>query len=216
MKKTALLIVGLSLLAPAAYLWIVWPHLPATVPMHYDLNGNVDRYGSKNELWVLTGVLSGVALIVYLLFSNVHRLNAKLAVAENKERMQKIGLAVTVFIAVIQIWLVYVIGRGEPIQYIKFVLAAVGFLFAVIGNYMPNLKPNYVAGLRMPWTLENADNWRKTHQLAGKIWFAGGLLAALLCLLLPLFAAGIAMMVVITVMILIPAVYSYRLYKKSM
>ena len=29
---------------------------------------------------------------------------------------------------------------------------------------------------RTPWTLEDEDNWRKTHHLASKIWFIGGLI----------------------------------------
>ena len=94
----------------------------------------------------------------------------------------------------------------------KFV-SGTGLLFAVIGNYLPNLKPNYFAGLRLPWTLENADNWRKTHALAGKLWFAGGLFLAAICLFLPTVIAIITFFVVMTVITIIPCVYSYRLYK---
>ena len=31
-------------------------------------------------------------------------------------------------------------------------------------------------GIRLPWTLHSADNWNRTHRLAGVLWVAGGLL----------------------------------------
>jgi uncharacterized membrane protein len=51
-----------------------------------------------------------------------------------------------------------------------------GAFFAVLGNYMHSIKPNYFVGFRTPWTLESEDNWRKTHQLVSKVWVPGGLL----------------------------------------
>ena len=95
------------------------------------------------------------------------------------------------------------------------ILAGVGLLFAIIGNYLPNLRPNYFAGLRLPWTLENPENWKKTHALAGKLWFAGGLLLAVICLLMPDKIALIFFFVVTAIIIIIPCIYSYRLFKKQ-
>ncbi|MDP9040747.1 MAG: SdpI family protein, partial [Bacteroidota bacterium] len=97
----------------------------------------------------------------------------------------------------------------------RFILAGAGLLFAFIGNYMHNIKPNYFAGFRLPWTLENEENWKKTHALAGKLWFVGGIFISVICLLLPpkpSIAAFYTIMIVIT---LIPCVYSYRLYRKQ-
>ncbi|CAN5189886.1 hypothetical protein BH20BAC1_BH20BAC1_26170 [soil metagenome] len=90
-----------------------------------------------------------------------------------------------------------------------------GPLFALIGNYMPNLKPNYVAGYRISWTLNNADNWRKTHDFAGKSWFFGGLIMVVLCMLLPFETALVVFTIVVLALLIIPAVYSYKLHKKG-
>jgi uncharacterized membrane protein len=80
---------------------------------------------------------------------------------------------------------------------------------------MHNIKPNYFAGFRLPWTLENEDNWRKTHLLGGKLWFVGGLFIAVICLLLPPVASMVAFFTIMFTVVLIPAIYSYRLYKKQ-
>jgi uncharacterized membrane protein len=55
---------------------------------------------------------------------------------------------------------------------------------------MHSIKLNHFVGFRIPWALENEENWRKTHRLVGKIWLPGGLLVTVLCLLAPV-KAGI-------------------------
>jgi uncharacterized membrane protein len=111
--------------------------------------------------------------------------------------------------------IIYSSTRGSIEISIGLVFSGVGLLLAFIGNYFPNLKPNYFAGLRLPWTLENEDNWRKTHRLAGKIFFAGGLLLAVTCLFTPPVVSIIIFFTGTITMVVIPCVYSYRLYKKQ-
>ena len=98
---------------------------------------------------------------------------------------------------------------------IRYVFAGVGLLFSFIGNYMHTIRPNYFAGFRVPWTLNNEDNWRKTHLLGGKLWFAGGLVISLVSILLPDTISIIAFFTITMTLVIIPLVYSYRLYKGS-
>lgn len=214
MKYKLFLSVALALAIPFIYLAGIWSSLPETVPLHFDFKGNIDRYGSKNDVLITVPALSLVGLLVYVLLSNVHRISKK-APVENKSRMQKIALAVLFFITLVQCWLLYIMQTGTLGVSVKFILAAVFLLFAVIGNYMPNLKPNYVAGFRLPWTLNSETNWRKTHDVAGRVWFAGGLLCMLICLLLPFQTALAAAGVLFFIMLMLPAIYSYRLFKQA-
>ncbi|HTD42217.1 MAG TPA: SdpI family protein, partial [Mucilaginibacter sp.] len=93
-------------------------------------------------------------------------------------------------------------------------LPVVGLLFAFIGNIMHSIKPNYFAGVRTPWTLEDDDTWRATHRLAGKLWFTGGIALTIAVLLLPVKAGMIVFMSMIAILVLIPVIYSYIYYKK--
>jgi uncharacterized membrane protein len=91
-----------------------------------------------------------------------------------------------------------------------------GLLFLVLGNYMYSVKPNYFIGFRVSWTLQNEDNWRKTHQLAGKLWVAGGLLITLASLLLPTIPGIIVSGIILLAMIIAPGVFSYRYYRQHL
>ncbi|MBR5756153.1 MAG: SdpI family protein, partial [Firmicutes bacterium] len=58
-----------------------------------------------------------------------------------------------------------------------------GAVFTIVGNYLPKARQNYTVGIRTPWTLEDEDNWNRTHRLAGFLWVAAGLLTIVLTLL---------------------------------
>jgi uncharacterized membrane protein len=58
-------------------------------------------------------------------------------------------------------------------------------------------------------------NWRKTHQLGSKIWMIGGMLIAVSSPFLPNTSGFIFSMIVLSVMVVYPIVFSYRLFKKS-
>lgn len=87
----------------------------------------------------------------------------------------------------------------------------IGLLLTAMGNYLPKCPPNYTVGIRLPWTLADEDNWKKTHRLGGYVMMAGGLLLTVTALT-PWKAAAA---VLVPAMVLIPCGYSFYLYKKS-
>ena len=214
MDKILKRIIWLFIIAPAVYLAIVWNTVPETVAMHANLKGEVDRYGSKNELITMTLILTLVNAAVYLLLPQVYRIDPKRYAAENKSRLHRIAFAVSVFIAAVLCLLIYS-SIHESIKFSsRFILAGVGLLFAVIGNYMYNIKPNYFAGIRLPWTLNNDENWKKTHLLGGKLMFGGGLLIAIISLFTSFYLSIIILFGILSIIILITCIYSYKLYRK--
>jgi uncharacterized membrane protein len=89
-------------------------------------------------------------------------------------------------------------------------------MIAALGNYMYNIKPNYFAGFRLPWTLESEENWKYTHRLAGRMWFAGGLLLTVLAFFLSEKAGFNVLMIITAIIVVVPTVYSYRFYKQNL
>jgi len=201
--------------APLIYLAFVWNRLPDTIAIHFDLHGNPDRYGSKKELIGVAAILIAMNICLYFLLTNIHRIDPKKQAVENKSRLIRMAFALVVFISAILIVIIYSSIKGAFQFSISYIFAGVGLLFAVMGNYFINIKPNYFAGFRVPWTLENAENWRQTHYLAGRLWFGAGLFLCLLCPFLPPIAAMIIFFVITITITIIPIVYSYRMYKKQ-
>jgi len=215
MKIVLRRLIWLIMLLPAVYLAIVWTGIPQTVPMHFDLKGNVDQYGTKTDLLIMTAVLTSLNMLAYLAILNIYKIDPKKYAAQNKERLQRIGFSVALYLAAVSAMLIYVISTNHVDVVMKFVFIAMGLLFALIGNNMYNLKPNYFAGMRLPWTLENEDNWRATHHVAGRLWFFGGFVIALLAFVLDEQWSVYSTFIALSFLVLIPVIYSYRYYKRS-
>jgi uncharacterized membrane protein len=216
MKKTSTLetlFVFLIICIPILYTISVYPSLPKTIPIHFDLEGNANGFADKDSLWFIMLLMSGVSAGTYLLIRNLPKIDPKRTAGQSPELFHKIALVLVIFLCAISIMIVYASANGSvKINILMFPL--LGLLFAILGNYMHSIKPNYFVGFRTPWTLENEDNWRKTHQLVGKIWVPGGLFLTISSLLLPAKPAFIVFITIVILMVVIPGIYSYLYYKK--
>jgi uncharacterized membrane protein len=90
------------IIIPSVYLAIVWNKLPDKIAMHFDIHGNADKFDSKNEFLLFMGIMLAVSSGIYLLLTNIYRIDPKKYAAENKNRLQKIAFAVVIFLSVIE------------------------------------------------------------------------------------------------------------------
>ena len=189
--------------------------LPDQIPVHYNVAGEIDRWGSKYEELVLGVCFSLSGWILWL----VSRFSGAFADTET-ERVQAranahivrvIGIAVQLFLTVLEV--VMLIGAAQEaaagavvssIPFYKIMGIGCGILFLVLGNIMPKTKPNPIMGVRLPWLEDHPEAWRKS-QRAGGIAFAA---AGALCLVLSLFLQGAALFWVIMICALGAAVVS--------
>lgn len=90
-----------------------------------------------------------------------------------------------------------------------------GLLALAIGNYLPKTRRNSTIGIKIKWTLENDENWNATHRFGGKVWTAAGV-GFLIAALLPEGISMVSAFVLIAVMVVLPTVYSYRVYRRQL
>jgi len=199
-------------LIPIFYLVYIFPSLPKLVPLKFDAEGNPIRFGTQTEFLWTQVLIQGIAVFVYLLVKFVPSIDPKKNAKYSSTSFKKIALAVIFFVSAINIVVIYAVSNHTvKINFILFPL--IGILFAFLGNLMHSIKPNYFVGIRTPWTLEDPDTWRATHQLSGKLWFVGGLLITIATLFLPA-KIGFSLFVGITILIgFIPVIYSFIYFK---
>lgn len=214
-KKTVLLNVmaWVIALAPLCFLAITYHSIPDRIALHYDVEMQPDDIRHKSELWLITGVLAGVSILVYLLLQNIHRFDPKRKNMPSAT-FNKVGFGMVLFFSALSTVMIATAGK-DAFSVTRLLFPLIGMLLMFLGNYLPALKPNYFAGIRLPWTLSDDDNWRRTHYLAGKIWFWMGLAFAVITLFLPLKAVMPVFIIFIIIMIVIPGVYSYRIFREK-
>jgi uncharacterized membrane protein len=150
-----------------------WSHVPDRLPVHWNIHGDVDRWGGKFE-GLLAVPLMAIGIYVLLLvvpfFDPGRRNYANFAKAYNAIR-----IAIVVFLAALYAVLLCN-AFGIQANMGTFMLLLMSALFIVLGNYLPKLRPNWFAGVRTPWTLSSQLSWDKTHRLAGWLFIVMGAL----------------------------------------
>lgn len=197
-------------LIPFIYLAYIWSSLPETVPTHWNYKGEIDDWGSKNSLILITFLLSGVT---YILFTIIPLIDPKKRIQTMGNKYHNLKFLMVLFMSALAVFIIYSV-KEQSITNPSLVIFAIGILFMLLGNYMKTIKANYFIGIRTPWTLENESVWKSTHKLAGKLWFVGGLAIAISSLTASKKFNSIFFISVTLLITLIPFVYSYLEYKK--
>lgn len=198
----------LPLLAGA--LW--WSRLPNQIPIHWNMAGEIDAYSSK-----LFGVLSlpllsagvWVLLLAVPFFTQV----------QYREQLQGTALRMVRFAVVLLFSTIHFaslfIALGHTVDMIMVVYYTLVLFFILLGNVIGTVRPNYFVGVRVPWTLNNEEVWRKTHRFTGRLWVAAGVL---------FFVAGASissgnyatpLIVFIVLTSSIPLAYSYFIFQRQ-
>ena len=215
MKKNitaADLLVYMIMAIPPIYLALHYHSLPQTIPLHFNFHG-ADGYGDKSQSWVFISIITLVSFAMYAFLKNIMSIDPKRPAASSASLFHKIAVMMVVFLSILEIIILKAM-QGNMFSLEKLLLPCMGIFFSLLGNLMLNIKPNYFVGIRVPWTLENDDNWRKTHRLAGKLWFAGGIIAAITAILLPYKYAFICFIAIVSVITIIPVIFSYQYFRK--
>ena len=195
-------------LLPFVYLAYIWKELPNQVPMHWNVSGEIDRWGDKSELFLMLFMLTG---ITYFIFLVIPFIDPKQKLQNMGNKLNNLRMILTLFMLGLAVFILYSVQQKSSNP--GFVFAIIGLLFAFLGNYFKTIKPNYFIGIRTPWTLENEEVWKKTHLMGGKLWFVGGLLMAL-TFVLPNEIQLYTFLGITAVISIVPIVYSYLEFKK--
>ena len=143
----------------------------ATVPIHWNASGQADGWGPAWLSLLLTPAIQ-VGLLVLLAF--IPRFEPRrLNLSRSGRAYSVIVVAVMALTTVIQLGLA-IATLGVTFEMALIVLAGVGVLFIAIGIVMPGFQPNYMAGIRTPWTLTSDLSWRKTHVVGGRVFVLVG------------------------------------------
>jgi len=213
-KKLKTFFMLLIALIPLIYLGVIWNSIPQTIPTHFDVEGKANGYSSKNDFFFMVLTLVVLPIGTYFLLQNLNKIDPKRVDKPTSSAFSIIGVGLVFFIAAINLFIVMKSAQNINIMD-KAEVPFLGLLFAFLGNYMYNIKPNYFVGIRVPWTLNSDYNWKKTHQLGGRIWFIGGILITIISLLISAVYAHIVLTVAVAIMVIIPIGYSFMLFKNE-
>ena len=210
MKKSFIISMFITVIALVVALWFIIT-AKGEVPINWNLAGEPDRYGSP---WYMI-TFPIVSLISTLLINFVPRLDPK---GDNILKSGPIlGIMMMLVAALmlgIQIFIIMATNGASIFNLMMFISITLGLLFLILGYYTPGIKPNYMMGIRTPWTLHSETVWTKTHQDASKWIMASGLLF-LISIILPSPYDILVPSAFVVIVMLGTVIYSYLLFVKE-
>ena len=206
LRKSSIISIIASILILITFNILFYDKMPAELPTHWNFQGQADDYSSKFDAMVLThGFLVVMNIFMCFMLDNDPR-NKK-----QKNFLMTLSKLAMPAIMIVVYTITVMVGLGRDVNVSVIIPLFVGLLFIVIGNYLPKTKRNYTMGIKLPWTLNSDENWRRTHRLGGICFIIIGIslivsvfLKSEIVFLVPLILGGI-----------IPAFYSYYLYTKG-
>ena len=209
MSTRSTVIIGcLIIFGGLLYSWYLYPTLPAQIPTHWGLNGEVN--GWMGRAW---GAFFGpgfnlVLLTLLLVLPNLSP--SQFQVASFRRTYNYISVLILGLVQYCQV--ISIQAALHPgLDSGRWVVAGLMLTMGFLGNVLGKVRRNFWMGIRTPWTLANDAVWDGTHRLAARLLTAVGLLGALAAWLgAPLAVCFWALMVAL----LLPAVYSLVLFKR--
>lgn len=189
---------------------ILYPILPKEVPIHWNLQGEVNDYVSRfSAAFISPLFILGVYILLlvlplvdpfrknYVRFASIYRL------------MRWVIMMLIITIHTISLAL----ALGYNVQAHLIINGAIAISFIVVGHAMEFISPNFIFGIRTPWTLANEEVWRQTHELGAKVWVIGGFICLALVPVPSPWGAH-AFIACFAVMVLVPVIFSYVIFRR--
>lgn len=214
-------------LIPFAITAVILPGLPEKVPMHFDINGNVDRWGSKYEELILVITFLLMTLFMHFVITFFEKKGTKAddektkaECATNAKVASIAGILMAVFSGAAYIGILYsttqMAKTGSETMDInsgRITCVMMGILFIVLGNIMTKTRRNALVGFRCSWTQYNDTTWRKSNRLGAILMMIAGVITLILALVMdnPTHAMAVmtGMLILLTIVTLI---YAHKIY----
>lgn len=199
-------------MALTAALFIVslayYERLPARIPSHWNIHGQIDGYlpkwpGAFLTLFIMAGFCAGFGLLRWLSPRNYD-------VDRFKETFSYVMFCVVALVGYLHILILASALGGMDVS--RWIIGGLFVFFAMIGNVMGRVRRNFWMGVRTPWTLASDRVWDETHRATAKLWVACGVIGALLTAL----GMGLVWLTVFFLVIaILPVPYSLYLSKRA-
>ena len=180
---------------------------PEIVPIHWNLHGEADGFGSPAALFLTPGLATamlGVFAVMPWISPRSFQVNDF-----RSTFLEIVGLMTGLFVAIH--FLIMAATFEVPIDVGRWLVGVMMVFFMLIGNILGRVRRNFYIGIRTPWTIANERVWNDTHRFGGKVFVLTGAVG-LGAIVLGAPLVGIFAMIILAA--LGPVVYSFARYRQ--
>ncbi|MFR5620780.1 MAG: SdpI family protein [Blautia caecimuris] len=204
--KWTLFAASLMILCPIIVGIIFWDQLPDMIPTHFGSDNQVNGWTSKP-----VAVFGMPLFLLAMEFFCAFMVGADPKCKNINQKLMRAILWMIPILSVVTNLISYAIALGMSVDTGMVVNILLGIMFVIMGNYMHKIKQNYSVGIKLPWTLNSEENWNRTHRVASWLFIMGGAIFVINGFL----QSKWVLFAFLACVFLIPAGYSFYLYKKG-
>jgi len=209
MKRSTALAISLAIIGVTAlYSVVLYPSLPNPTPSHWNAEGKIDGYSSPLFMCLL---MPAMMLGLLLLLLALPKMSPGKFKVDSWVRVYNVIMVLVMALEGTLHFVILSATRSNATMSPKFLLCVMFVFFAIMGNFIGQVRQNFWVGVRTPWTIANETVWNVVHRFAGRLWVVVGIAGAILSLFgLPFwFSFGLLM-----VAALFPVVHSYFVWRR--
>lgn len=203
--------------------------LPEQIPVHYDISGNVDRYGSRNEIFfypcLILVLTVSYFIVMKLLEKSISKANSEKD-AEMKKNNSKVISTVFLCMIFIQFGMHCISVFSKIVQYrglygfdektsfdiqMSMLTLMLGIMYIVLGNIMSKTKRNGAVGFRTNSSMKNDYTWQQSNRFAGRAMMMTGVISLVLAFVLKGISSIFFMLGCLIICVIVSSIYSYKI-----
>ena len=202
--------------------------MPDTVPLHYNFAGEIDRWGTKYEHFLMPALLIVfVVLMQVITYFQEKKIEdeptprEQASMRNNIKVVRIVTIVFEIFWLILICWMLWTSKENANIETAQtatnigqFIWIAMGIMLVVIGNILPKSRMNSVIGVRTTWSMYNEETWSKSNRFGGIVLMVTGIAMVITSLILKesaLIIVNIGLTVLSSIVIL---VYTYKVFKE--
>lgn len=203
----ALLLIVASVAAPA---WL-YPGLPARIPTHWNIKGEVDGYGGKWTLFVFPMIMAFMLVLFYFMPALSPKHFEVDTFRPTLLYIMDVAVGLLAYMQAVLLYTVYQAAHhNSGVDLGRGFFAGIFLFFAMMGNVMGKVRKNFYVGIRVPWTLASERVWNDTHRVGAWVMTAAGVIGFVLTVVgVPIWASVVLLIGSMVILL----VYSFLRYK---
>ena len=200
--------------------------MPDSVPMHYDMSGKIDRWGSKYENIIFPIFILLITLFwqIFILYYEKKALTASTdkechGAASNAKCLIIVSISTSIVFGIMQCFILFGSyleatknSTHASVDIAKVSCILLGVLYIILGNYMPKTKKNGTIGVRISWSMYNDVTWAKSNYFGAIALIITGLLTIITSIFVNGNLSTILMLIYLAIAVVAILIYSYDIY----
>ena len=188
---------------------LLYSSLPNEIPSHWNIKGEIDDYSPK--LFALFTAL--LPFGIFLLMKYLPRIDPGKKDYYQQNKPYQVIMFILVLFFLLLHWIIICSALGYMIAMSRLMPLGIGVVFVMMGKFMGQIEPNYMLGIKTPWTMADEKVWEKTHRIGGFAFIFIGFIFIAAGIIDQPYMFTIAIISIIAVIFYL-FIYSYLEFKK--